>query len=111
MGYRKSRNPEGIETVHLRDRCRKSGTSRHIANRDIGDPGYKGFVHFEIAETPMSCLTVVTANGHVNQDSARRAQVHRESGNRESGNRESCGHKHYVIANPETPTRGLVAVT
>jgi hypothetical protein len=53
---RKSRNPEGIETVHLRDRCRKSGTSRHIANRDIGDPGHKGFVHFEIAirEIPIS---------------------------------------------------------
>jgi hypothetical protein len=53
---RKSRNPEGIETVHLGDRCRKSGTSRHIANRDIGDPEHKGFVHFEIAirEIPIS---------------------------------------------------------
>jgi hypothetical protein len=49
-------------------------------------------------------MTEVTANGHVNQDSARRVEAHRESGNHESGNRESCGHKHYVIANPETPT-------
>jgi hypothetical protein len=56
-------------------------------------------------------MTEVTANGHVNQDSARRAEAHRESGNRESGNRESCGHKHYVIANPETPTSGMVVVT
>jgi hypothetical protein len=53
---RKSRNPEGIETVHLRDRRQKSETSRHIANRDIGDPGHKGFVQFEIAirEIPIS---------------------------------------------------------
>jgi hypothetical protein len=51
-------------------------------------------------------MTEVTANGHVNQDSARRAEAHRES-----GNRESCGHKHYVIANPETPTSGMVVVT
>jgi hypothetical protein len=53
---RDPRNPEGIETIHLRDRCRKSGASRHIADWDIGDPGHKGFVHFEIAirEIPMS---------------------------------------------------------
>ena len=38
---RKSRNPEGIGTVHLRDRCRKSGVSRHIANREIGVPKVK----------------------------------------------------------------------
>jgi hypothetical protein len=38
---RKSRNPEGIGTVHLRDRCRKSGASRHIANREIGVPKVK----------------------------------------------------------------------
>jgi hypothetical protein len=56
-------------------------------------------------------MTEVTANGHVNQDSARRAEAHRESGNCESGNRESCGHKHYVIANPETPTSRMVVVT
>ena len=46
---RRSRNPKGIGTVHLRDKCRKSGVSWHIADRDIGDPGHKGFVHFEIA--------------------------------------------------------------
>jgi hypothetical protein len=51
-------------------------------------------------------MTEVTANGHVNQDSARRAEAHRES-----GNRESCGHKNYVISNPETPTSRMVVVT
>jgi hypothetical protein len=45
----------------------------------------------------------VTDNGHVDQGSARRAEAHCESGNPESGNRESHGHKHYVIANVETP--------
>jgi hypothetical protein len=53
-------------------------------------------------------MTEVTADGHVNQDSARRAE---RIAHRESGNRESCGHKHYVIANPETPTSGMVVVT
>jgi hypothetical protein len=38
-----------IGTVHLRDRCRISRHRRLIGNRDIGDPGHKGFVHFEIA--------------------------------------------------------------
>ena len=45
------------------------------------------------------------------QGSARRAEAHRELGNRESGNRESCGHKHYVIANAETPMRDMTEVT
>jgi hypothetical protein len=45
-----------IGTIHLRDRCRRSRHHRLIGNRDIGDPGHKGFVHFEIAirEIPMS---------------------------------------------------------
>jgi hypothetical protein len=53
---RRSRNPEGIGTVHLRDKCRKLGASRHIADRDIGDPGHKGFAQLEIAnrEIPIS---------------------------------------------------------
>jgi hypothetical protein len=51
-------------------------------------------------------MTEVTANGHVNQDSARRAEAHRKS-----GNHESCGHKHYVIANPKTSTSRMVVVT
>jgi hypothetical protein len=38
---RKSRNLEGIETIHLRDRCRKSGASRHITNREIRVPKVK----------------------------------------------------------------------
>ena len=65
-GHRKSRNPDTIGTVHLRGRvagdwchrrkARQEVVHRLIGNRDIGDPGHKGFVHFEIAirEIPMS---------------------------------------------------------
>jgi hypothetical protein len=66
MRDRKSRNPATIGTVHLRGRvagdwchrqkARQEVVHRLIENRDIGDPGHKGFVHFEIAirEIPMS---------------------------------------------------------
>jgi hypothetical protein len=66
IGHRKSRNPDTIGTVHLRGRvagdwchrrkARQEVVHRLIENRDIGDPGHKGFVHFEIAirEIPMS---------------------------------------------------------
>jgi hypothetical protein len=56
MRDRRSQNPEGIGTVHLRDKCRKSGVSRHIVDQDIGDLGNKGFAQLEIAirEIPIS---------------------------------------------------------
>ena len=63
---RKSRNPDTIETVHLRGRvagdwchrrkARQEVVHQLIGNRDIGDPRHKGFLHFEITirEIPMS---------------------------------------------------------
>ena len=45
-----------IESVHLRDRCRRSRHRRHFGHREIGDPVDKSFVQFRIAirETPIS---------------------------------------------------------
>jgi hypothetical protein len=64
LGHRKSRNPRGIETVHLEGTC---GGDRHhqeradkeavhqcLVHRDIGDPGEKLFVHFGITKRDTS---------------------------------------------------------
>ena len=91
----------------MEDRCKEKRGGRESAYHIS-----RGRVHIILVnpEAPTKIKSAVTANGHVDQDSARRAEAHRELRNRESGNHESCVHKHYVIANAETPMRGLTEV-
>ena len=85
-----------IETIYLRDRCRRSRRHRHFVHREIGDPVDKSFVQFRIAirETPMSGGQMSTCVG-----------THREIGDRESRR-----HVHGDIENIKTSMRGLTKV-
>jgi hypothetical protein len=93
-----------------------------IGNRDIGDPGSKGFVHFRIAKRD---FPIRHRSVWATQESARRTggrfsrrvkgpltgQKDREpSEDRGSENRESKGCMHIDIANPETPMGSYMAV-
>jgi hypothetical protein len=75
LGHRKSRNPRGIETIHMEGRMvaisfigknpNKEVVHRCLVHRDIGDPGDKLFVHFGIAKRniPMSGGHLSTHHG------------------------------------------------
>jgi hypothetical protein len=107
---RKSRNPEGIETVHLRDRCRKSGASRHIANREIGVPKVK---RNRTSEVPKSRHNRdrpserTRGRDWCHRRKARQEVVHRLIGNRDIGDPGHKGFVHFEIAIREIPMSGV----
>jgi hypothetical protein len=71
LGHHMSQNPREIGTVHQRGRVEEIGAIGKsldkevvhwcLDHQDIGDPGDKGFTHFEIAnrKTPMRNMTAV----------------------------------------------------
>jgi hypothetical protein len=110
---RKSRNPEGIETVHLRDRCRKSGASRHIANREIGVPKVK---RNRTSEVPKSRHNrdrpSERTRGRRLVPSAKGPTGGRSSANRKSGYRRSRAQRFCAFRNrdPRNPDEWRPAV-